>query len=658
MISKIKTRFAVGFVAVLFPAAAFADLTGTLTLPANTSVSMDTGSIVSSGGDFLWNGTTLAPQGSVKAFDVTTSVFGSSFSGTTGYSALSATILQGGLSAGLGSGSPLSGLAVNHVVGYQTNGGNLGKLLVTSVSGGTLVFQYTTYGVSGTGGGGTTPTITSVQNNYSNIVAGLPNSGIAPSTIFAIYGKNLAGTATAVSSAPPGIPSTLSGASVAVTVNGTTVHPGLYYASAGQINAVLPAATPIGSGTVTVTYNGIPSNSVNITVAPSTPGLASYASGIGLAIADDLNYNLINYTNSAKPGQNIILWGSGFGADTADSDTTVTTTPHASSVPVTIYIGGIAVTPAYVGSDGYPGQTQINVAIPSLVPTGCGVSVVAVSGSSSTTIVSNTVTLPISASGGTCNDPLTGISGSTISTLTGKSNYNSGDLFVLQSTNAGKPTNIADGVFQNVQTTSSSTVSGLTSVGSCTLTTSSTILTAPTSTSTGLDAGTITITGPAGSQTLTAVPSLPGDYVAQLSSGFIPATGGSYTFTGTGGAQVGAFSVSVSYANPLVWTNSGSITAVNRASGQPITWTGGASGSYVFIEGGSSSSTASANFTCYALANAGQFTVPAYVLLGLPVGNGTLGVENITTPVSFSASGLDFAAAFAGVGVSISPTYN
>ena len=61
-------RTAIAVLAALFPIAAFADISGTLTIAANTSVSMDTATVVTSGADFLWNGTMLTPQGSAKAF--------------------------------------------------------------------------------------------------------------------------------------------------------------------------------------------------------------------------------------------------------------------------------------------------------------------------------------------------------------------------------------------------------------------------------------------------------------------------------------------------------------------------------------------------------------------------------------------------------------
>ncbi len=399
-----------------------------------------------------------------------------------------------------------------------------------------------------------------------------------------------------------------------------------------------------------------PPASASITVVPSALGLDTlYGTGAGLGVATNATTGAVfNYTSSAAPGQTIVLWGSGAGANTADSDYVFTTTPHAVSAPPTIYIGGIQAQVLYAGASGYPGVNQINVTIPSNVQPGCGVSVVAVSGS----IVSNTVTLPIAAGGGVCVDTVTGTNGTQITNLGGKTTYSAGTLAILQTVSSGQTLSSAAGIFQKEQGSESASGDGIVSVNSC-------IVNSNTSaggvfTTTGLDAGNLSVTGPNGTTKLTAVPTVAGFYSAQLANGFIPATGGSYTFTGTGGANVGAFSTSVSYTNPLNWTNSAAITSVNRAGGVNVTWTGGATGSYVYISGGSSSAsgTVSASFTCYAPASAGQFTVPSYVLLAMPAGPGSLSLENIGSPVSFNASGLDQGIAIAGVQFSTSPSYN
>src|ERR1019366_4358916 len=100
--------------------------------------------------------------------------------------------------------------------------------------------------------------------NYGLIPAGFSNNGIAPGSLFIIKGTGLADpNAQALplqSSAGAGLPTTLNGASVQVTVNGTTTVPVFYYAIATQLALVLPSNTGTSTGTrvaaqVTVTYN-------------------------------------------------------------------------------------------------------------------------------------------------------------------------------------------------------------------------------------------------------------------------------------------------------------------------------------------------------------------------------------------------------------------
>ena len=99
------------------------------------------------------------------------------------------------------------------------------------------------------------PQLTNVENAASNITAGLPNAGIAQGAIFIIYGSNLGPGTISIAQAVFQNTS-LSGTSISVTVNGTTVAPLMYYTLATQVAALLPSNTPVGTGTITVTYNG------------------------------------------------------------------------------------------------------------------------------------------------------------------------------------------------------------------------------------------------------------------------------------------------------------------------------------------------------------------------------------------------------------------
>jgi hypothetical protein len=201
------------------------------------------------------------------------------------------------------------------------------------------------------------------------------------------------------------------------------------------------------------------------------------------------------------------------------------------------------------------------------------------------------------------------------------------------------------------------------SIGSCTVT--EVLAGGATGTSTPLSAGTVTVTGPTGGPViLNQTPIFTGELVAQLASGAIPQTGGTFTFNGTGGTSttvpnVGSFAASVTFPNPILsWTNQNAAASVTRSAGLTVTWTGGAPGSYVIISGNSSSGSANGSYSCYAPQSALSFTVPSYVLGTLPSGSGTTMVENATNFATFTASGLDFGFGLGFMGFSVNSIYN
>ena len=112
----------------------------------------------------------------------------------------------------------------------------------------------------------------------------------------------------------------------AIFVNGSTTLAGIYYATATQIAAVLPSSTPTGTATITVKYNGTTSAAFNVQVVKSALGFDTlYGTGTGLGVATE-GATVLNYNQSAKPGDTVTLWGSGLGA-TTDSDTVFTSSP-------------------------------------------------------------------------------------------------------------------------------------------------------------------------------------------------------------------------------------------------------------------------------------------------------------------------------------------
>lgn len=534
------------------------------------------------------------------------------------------------------------------------------------------------------------PAITGFQNNYSYIRPGLPNYGVAPGSIFVMYGRNMGPAAIATQGFP--LAKTLSNVTINVTASdGKTYQAIPYYVSASQSAAILPSGTPAGNATVTVTYNGTPSAASQMTVIKAGFGiLALNGAGSGQAAAFDVRNQYVGFANAANPGETITLWGTGLGA--APGDETQYANAGAgvdlkTTSGITAWIGGKSATVQYAGRSAYPGLDQVNVVVPSGV-TGCYVSVVIQAG----TVVSNSATIPVAASGRTCTDA-NGFATADWTALLNKAgpvtvgmidvgrtvNQTAGlSIPGVPSTPTTTKTDTAIAAFLRytpLQLQASSGMFTQTSFGSCTVTTvvgTSSVATDPMQ-PVFLDAGAgITMTAPTQTLTLAKNSSLGVNFytlpISSTSPSFIPDTGGTFSFNnGSGGADVKGFNTSITLASPLTWTNMDATTTVDRSAGVTVNWSGGDPNSYVEISGTSSyfanvsgitpdpTSAVVVSYTCTAQVSAKTFTVPPPVLLALPPSGsislggitipfqGEMSVANYTNPVKFTAAGLDAA---------------
>jgi uncharacterized protein (TIGR03437 family) len=521
-----------------------------------------------------------------------------------------------------------------------------------------------------------------VYNVASYIPNGLPGSAIAQGSLFVVFGKNMGPTTLTVAASP--LPTSLAGTSLSVTMGATRVTPFMYYTSAGQIGALMPSNTPAGTGTITVTYNGTTSASQPITVVPSSVGIFTVnQAGSGPGIITNASYVVNTLTTAAAPGDVNIIWATGVGPAGSTGNEAAGTAPLA-ALPSTfkVYVGGVQASIYAAARSAYPGLDQIAFTVPTGV-TGCHVPVVIQSG----TIISNFVTMAI-GTGGVCSDPAgigTGLTPEQLTLLQQKGSVAFGSIVLDRIatpgmtisvggqtiTIGGSTTDSGSGVFERYTFQQFTQATGGTSVstfGACTVYT----YTGQTASVTdpvvpvGLDAGSaITVTGPGGAKTLTPVTNSTGSYYASLggaSGAPLFLNAGTYTISnGTGGRDVGPFTTSITLPPALTWTNASSVSTVVRANGQLITWTGGDPAGSVEITGSNAlatnngSSIVAAAFVCVAQDSAGQFTIPAPVLLSLPqstagsIGTsssfsiGSLGVGAVSAVKSFIASGLDFA---------------
>jgi uncharacterized protein (TIGR03437 family) len=495
--------------------------------------------------------------------------------------------------------------------------------------------------------GAAQPTVALIVNAASSSQAPLPNSSIAQGSYFTIYGTGI-GPATSACGAnlvsciwnPYPLPTAIMGASVSVTVGGTTVAAYPQFVSSGQINAVLPSNTPTGSGTLTVTYNGTPSNAFDITVAPSSFGTFAWdEEGTGPGIfTNAISYQLLTPFSSAKPGDYVTIWGTGLGpapnlateATAAPTQTNLCAT--AASCPVTVWVGGLQATVTYAGRSGFTAEDQIDFQVPTGA-LGCYVQVAVETTAGTNSVVGNFTSLPVDPSGATCSD-LDGINYADIASLVQTNGHaNVGDMILLSNyLNLSIPILGAaqwdnDTVSGEVGTFTAGTLEafqGFTlapSVNNCTVSPFLQFPPAPDPALANLpflNAGTsLSIQGPSGSPVSVPMNKNGNGYyglvggvtIAQLetvlTTGACPTTStdnclpffltpaygitaGTYTVTGTGGSAVGALSAPITVtpaAASFQWTNQSSVTAtaIPRDQSLTITWTGGDPNGFVDI---------------------------------------------------------------------------
>jgi len=140
-----------------------------------------------------------------------------------------------------------------------------------------------------------------------------------------------------------------------------------------------------------------------------------------------------------------------------------------------------------------------------------------------------------------------------------------------------------------------------------------------------------------------------GLYQGQLPSGSVTASPGTYTFTGSGGKDIGNFTVAINVQGALTLTNQSALATITRSQGATVTWSGGFSNGDVQVEGAVGDQYGTIRFYCHAPSSAGQLTIPSSILLAMPPGGGHLVVSNTTAPKTVSASGIDIGLAVGSV---------
>jgi uncharacterized protein (TIGR03437 family) len=469
----------------------------------------------------------------------------------------------------------------------------------------------------------------------------------------------------------------------------------------------------LGNAQLTVTYNGVTSTSAPVRIVKNALGVFTMGANSTAGIiqtfgptAPETQRPLNSATNTAAPGDYGIVWATGLGANIVNgqmlSDTQQPQPNGLMGVPITITIGGIPLTAAYMpwqGRSGYNGVDNVYFIVPPGVPSGCAVPVQIQVGD----LPANTVTIAVDAKHQPCTEP-----GNPFTTLLAPGNTRVG-MAVLEHVNAyinllsfgspmTMPMDMAVAGFVHVPAGApQSSLTNLPPLGSCTKVNLANVFGGDSDLAGGVSGIAGMLTGSAGATYLDAGTSLwllrgpkpaggtdtrtktemkkdpeePKDltYSASGSSSVLADLGPPFLFgeqyeltnAGSGGqGQVGLFAVEFDGSKAFDFkSNANKIDTIDRSQGLTVTWTGGdPSKQAVMIAGGNEDKAAKQyiGFQCLAPMAPGQFTVPpsalAYAIASPPIDpkypnlitiDGLLLV--MTEPYggfpTFSASGLD-----------------
>ena len=446
-------------------------------------------------------------------------------------------------------------------------------------------------------------------------------------------------------------------------------------ASPGEVVAILPATAPTGEATLTINSGSQSSAPVSFVIVRNAFGIfARNRNGSGPGILQNFRSTSDQPSNTfleaAQPGQVVTLWGTGLGIAPPEG-------------PIEVLVGSKLAKVQYAGPAGCcAGLDQIVFEAPPDVELGCYVPVVVRAGS----MVSNFVTMSVSATGGSCFDP-GGLPAKDLELIHNGRNTSFGSIVLSWDVSRlwfypdETVQYFSAGFFRENPLRPSGPVAGAPPAGTCV------VYTIPDNASLehpdvlandplrlkALDAGReLRLLGPGGVREIARGPN--GAYLANSAI-----TPGFFTLENTtplrpaGGADVGQFSVSLRVPPGVAWNESdflandafgcphGGIWAddyciVERSKGLTVTWRGADPSLPVTIRGQNDLISATrpykvlstTYFHCTEQAVAGKFSVPPMVLMSLPIST-EIGGNWATKSVSvghrlltpFTASGLD-----------------
>jgi uncharacterized protein (TIGR03437 family) len=466
------------------------------------------------------------------------------------------------------------------------------------------------------------PAITNVYNAASWLPPGLPNSGVAQGAIFTIVGTGMGpSTLLQAQSYPLFTTQGLGGTTIQVKVGSVTENCIMVYTWNVQVAAILPSATPVGTGTLSLTYQGATTTFAIQVVAANFGTSALNSGGTGPGVFTDASNNAITMINPAHPGDTVVMWGTGLGAVTGDeTEPPLETNLYPTGLQVLVQNQEAMV--VYAGRSSSPGLDQINFVIPAGI-SGCKISIaVTVKG-----VTGNITTTSVAPAGQTtCGDTFNALTTTNLQKAIASGTLN---IAGVELSRIGGGNDIMTAEFVSFPLNSLIRSYGGTfspSLGNCL--------------AYEVEGTSLQYTDPIAPTFLDAGPSLL--LVAPGTARMIPANStGNYSTTLTtepaqylspgvsyalgsvnGGANVGPFNWGVplpAYVVPSI------PASINRSQDLTLTWTGGSAYNVVSIllYNGlpvTSSLSSFVQILCTANAAAGTFTVPSAFLSLLPPG--------------------------------------
>ena len=499
--------------------------------------------------------------------------------------------------------------------------------------------------------------ISDVVNYGSRVGSGLPSSGIAQGSLFAVIGSGLGPDKTAHAHYPLPTSLGLHGVTVDIAIGRKTLSAIMVAVGPNEVDAILPSKTPLGPGVLTVHYKET-SASYPVTIVKSAFGMIFNAGAFNVEVDGAVTPN--SGFQSAHPGQKMIVRGTGLGPIKGDETRKGLTEIPDASVRVWVGTSEAKVISARrgdcCGSD--PAAILNRLAaldlIEFVVPAGldgCNLSVHVQAGD----IVSNSKWISVSKAGDVCPEVAAYNNGQRVNLvgLTKTSQIQMIHEVTPQSDKAAQRANDSASLY--IQPIDFSAVPAAipdfwihntNSVGSCSVTTfrinHATAVeeqsAAPAAAT--FDAGqAFTIKAPNVTQTLANDGTPPVAHYGAFATTVTLATAGGTSFVsgdppflpsgpftldnGRGGPDLAPFMVTLRNPSQVRWENIEELGTIDRTSGFTVKWSGGDPDGIVSISGGlqavKGTVSYGAAFTCASWAASREFTVPPFVMKQVPV---------------------------------------